>query len=54
MIIIKQLCTALLHNTPLRGGLGIDHVLTIDVSIWFCNTSCKWSSKTCFIWMCTP
>jgi len=32
---------ALLHNTPLRGVLGFDHVLTKYVSIWFGNTSRK-------------
>jgi len=30
-----------LHNTLLRGALGVDHVLTKYVSIWFTNTSCK-------------
>ena len=33
--------TALLHNTPLRGALGVDHVLAKYVSIWFGNTSCE-------------
>ena len=33
---------ALLHNTPLRGALGVDHVLTKYISIWFGNTSCKY------------
>jgi len=32
---------ALLHNTQVRGGLGVDHVLTKYVSIWFGNASCK-------------
>jgi len=32
---------ALLHNTQLRGALGIDHVLTKYVSIWFGNPSRK-------------
>ena len=45
---------ALLHNTPLRGALGVDHVLTKYVSIWFGNTSCKYSSQKCLIWICTP
>jgi len=40
---------ALLHNTPLRGALGVDHVLTKYVSIWFGNTSCKESSQKCLI-----
>jgi len=26
---------ALLHNTPLRGALGVDHVFTKHVSIWY-------------------
>jgi len=32
---------ALLHNALLRGVLGVDHVLTKYLSIWFGNTSCK-------------
>jgi len=32
---------ALLHNTPLRGALGIDHILTKYVSICFGNASWK-------------
>jgi len=32
---------ALLHNTLLRGTLGVDHVLTKYDSVWFGNTSCK-------------
>jgi len=32
---------ALLHDTPLRGALGVDHVLIKYVSIWFGSTSCK-------------
>jgi len=32
---------ALLHNFPLRGALGVDHVLTKCASIWSGNTSCK-------------
>ena len=34
---------ALLHNTPLRGALRLDHVLTNYVSVWFGNTSCKYN-----------
>jgi len=32
---------ALLHNIQLRSALGVDHVLTKYVSIWFSNASCK-------------
>jgi len=36
---------ALLHNTPLRGALRVDHVLTKYVSSWLGNNSCKKSSQ---------
>jgi len=29
---------ALLHNTPMCGVLGVDHVLTKYISVWFGNT----------------
>jgi len=42
---------SLLHNTPLRGALGVDHVLTKYASICFGNTTCKQSSQKCLTWI---
>ena len=44
---------ALLHNTPLRDALGVDHVLTKYVFTSFGNISCKQSSQKCLIWIST-